>query len=100
MEEGCPEPMQIPSAPSNLQATQMSCTSTKLTWTDSSSYTERFYVYRKCGDGEYELIADTFWDFFNDTNVPPGVTCTYYVTAYNSAGQSQPSNEAIAGGLF
>ncbi len=96
IEEGCPKPLEIPSAPSDLVATRMSCTEIELIWSDSSSYTDSFYVYRKCGNGEYELIADTSWMFFTDTQVPAGVECTYYVTAHNSAGQSEPSNEASA----
>jgi len=104
MEEGCfkPEEIQIPLAPSNLGATRLSCTEIELSWScnllSNSPYVAGFHVYRKCGDGEYELIADTdrFDKFFTDTNVPPGVTCTYYVTAYNSAGESEPSNEESA----
>ena len=96
MEGACPGPVEIPSAPSDLVATRMSCTEIELIWSDSSSYTDSFYVYRKCGNGEYKLIANTSWMFFTDTDVPEGVQCTYYVTAYNSAGQSEPSSEAGA----
>jgi hypothetical protein len=97
MEEGCPKPVQILPAPDNLKATRMSCTEIELTWYHNPfTNPEGFYVYRKCGDGGYELIAVTYSDPFTDTDVPKGVQCTYYVTAYNSAGESEPSNEASA----
>lgn len=103
MEEGCEPQIGILFAPSNLEASRLSCTEIRLTWFynllhDDSAYVEGFHVYRKCGDGQYELIADTsrLDQFFTDTDVPPGVQCTYYVTAYNSSGVSPPSNEAGA----
>lgn len=101
--QGCSEPVQALFAPSNLSAIRMSYTKIKLTWSynllhEDSAYVEGFHVYRKCGDGQYELIADTsrFDQLFTDTDVPEGVQCTYYVTAYNSAGESGPSSEAGA----
>ncbi|KKL04606.1 hypothetical protein LCGC14_2614380 [marine sediment metagenome] len=97
MGEGCSKPVvEIPSAPSNLEATRMTYTQIRLFWSDNSSNADSFYVYRKCGDGEYKLVAVTSFLFYTDTNVPKGVKCTYYVTAYNIAGPSEPSNEASA----
>ncbi|HII55336.1 TPA: PEF-CTERM sorting domain-containing protein, partial [Candidatus Aciduliprofundum boonei] len=38
--------------------------------------------------------ATQLW--YNDTNVVPGVNYSYYVTAVNSVGESQPSNTVKA----
>ncbi len=101
MGEGCSKPVElepvveIPSAPSNLQATRLTCTSIKLAWHYNYwTAPEGFNVYRKCDNGEYELIAVTDSNPFTDTDVPEGVQCTYYITAFNSGGESQASNEA------
>ena len=103
MGEGCSKPVEpvveIPSAPSHIEATRMTCTEIWLTWYYSkldSPSVDGFYVYRKCGDGEYELIANVSskHNYYTDEDVPEGVQCTYYITAYNSAGESQASNEA------
>ena len=93
MGEGCSKPVvEIPSAPSNLQATRMTCTSIKLTWYVSDQ-PWGFYLYRKCGNGEYEKIAEPICCEFYLFDVPEGVQCTYYITAYDGAGESEPSNE-------
>ena len=104
MGKGCSKPVvEIPSAPSNLEVSRNSYTEIWLSWSSSSLFegsrnADGFHVYRKCGDGEYELIANVspLHTFFTDRDVPKGVKCTYYVTAYNSAGESEPSNEAGA----
>lgn len=96
--QGCSELVQIPSAPGNLEATRLTCTSIKITWSwsDKSTHRDGYYVYRKCGDGEYEKIAEALDCDFYDYDVSEGVQYTYYVTAYNSTGESGPSNEAGA----
>src|SRR5438046_5641270 len=65
-----------------------------------------------CGDADFTLIAvnqRVCWsvdapcyaeNFYNDTAVQPGSTYTYRVRAFNSAGESAPSNAASATACF
>jgi len=60
-----------------------------------------------CGDADFTVIAVNLkgenylaWNFYNDTDVQPGSTYTYRVRAFNSAGQSAPSNAASATACF
>ena len=60
-----------------------------------------------CGDADFTVIAVNLkgenylaWNFYNDTDVQPGATYAYRVRAFNSAGQSAPSNAASATACF
>jgi hypothetical protein len=92
-----------PVAPENLTAIQGSSYNhpvfVKLSWTGSTTNMIHYNVYRKNG-----ALSDTGSFFrrysglrgtiFNDYNVMPGRTYSYYVTAFNIQGESAPSNYA------
>jgi hypothetical protein len=59
-----------------------------------------------CGEADFVVIAVNFnlpnfdLNFYNDYAVQPGTTYTYRVRAFNSAGESAPSNVASATACF
>ncbi len=59
-----------------------------------------------CSDADFAVIAvnlngESFsYNYLNDAAVQPGTTYTYRVRAFNSAGESAPSNEASATACF
>ncbi len=55
-----------------------------------------YRVYRWTEGGEAVLLGTTTEVAYNDTSVTNGVTYYYYVTAVNSHGESDPSNEVNA----
>ncbi len=91
-----PKSVSVPAPPLNL------CTNTgngfvNLTWNmpvgNGSSEIVSFRIYRN-GTLIATVPATQLW--YNDTNVSNGITYTYYVTAVNSAGESEKSNEVSA----
>ena len=89
----------LPAAPSNLTASALSTTLIKLTWTDNSANENGFSIRRKTGiDGKWsviETIGPNSTSYLS-TMLSPGVTYYYSVSAFNIAGESEPSNEASA----
>lgn len=90
-------PNGAPAAPSNLAAT-ISGSNVDLTWTDNATNETGFNVYRRqqvrkkwSSWAVIKTIAAPNTTSYTDPNVPSG-SYQYYVTAYNSAGQSAPSN--------
>jgi hypothetical protein len=69
----------------------------KLVWEGSGTTMTRFNIYKKDGPisdpGTYELRYSRWRGLkFTDYNVLPGATYSYYVTAVNLQGESDPSN--------
>ncbi len=52
-----------------------------------------FHIYR---NGKLIATVPASQQWYNDTNVTPGQTYTYYITAVNSVGESEKSNEVQA----
>ncbi len=89
-------PVSVPSSPLNLSASPGN-EYVNLTWntpaSDGGSNITEYKIYRN-GTLIATVPADRLW--YNDTNVVPGVNYSYYVTAVNSVGESQPSNTVKA----
>lgn len=90
-----------PNAPTNLALTAQSNWSIRLTWTDNSGDESGFKVYRKAaGEANYLQVgtpnangtSSVTWD---DTSsaITANTQYTYYVVAFNDAGDSSPSNQ-------
>jgi fibronectin type 3 domain-containing protein len=67
----------------------------ELVWDDVSENEDGFRIYRSAFSDPYELVAELGPDAttFNDGNIDPGIEYTYYIVAFNSGGESGPSNE-------
>ena len=96
------KPMKVivpPSPPKALTAT-LDGDMVDLTWEgvddDGGDEVSSYNIYRRVNDNGSELIrvftSSIF--YYTDTDVIPGNTYVYYLTAENSAGESDPSNEA------
>lgn len=86
----------LPASPTNLRATQGRRTKVSLSWQDGSANESGFRIGRKQGTGTWATLATVGANTtsFTDGGVKRGVTYTYRVWAYNSAGSSGFSNEA------
>lgn len=86
-----------PAAPTGLAAAAVSETRIDLAWTDASSDEDGFKVYRSTG-GSFQLAATVGAGVttYADTSLVPCATASYFVTAYNSNGESAASNTASA----
>lgn len=79
-----------PAAPTNLAAGYTSSTKTiQLSWKDNSSNESGFRIYRNGA-----LLASTNNASYSDAAVAAGNSYSYYVTAWNSIGESAASNTA------
>src|SRR5262249_32411608 len=70
-----------------------------LTWTDNSTNEDGFKIERKTGtDGTYTQVATVGVNVtsYTDSSLTDGITYCYQVLAFNSTGDSLPSNEACA----
>jgi len=86
----------VPSQPYNLSAS-FGDEYVNLTWDmpvcNGSSPISQYRIYR---NGTLIATVSATQLYYNDTKVENGVNYTYYVTAGNSAGESQPSNIVYA----
>ncbi len=83
-----------PSPPQNLSATAQGATEIDLTWsaaTDPESGISRYYVFR---DGTF-LDQSTTTDF-SDTDLTPGASYTYEVSAINGAGLQSGHSDPVS----
>jgi len=88
-----------PAAPTGLSATAINERRVNLSWTDHSASETGFRVERKINAGDPWTAVGTVAanvTAFADTHVLESTTYTYHVLAFNSGGDSAPSNEASA----
>jgi fibronectin type III domain protein len=99
-----PPPPTPPNPPTGLTATAVNCSRIDLAWTDNSNNEDGFHIYRctgdavACGAGPFSNIATAGVNAtsYSDTTVASSTSYTYQVKAFNSAGESLPSNPATA----
>jgi fibronectin type 3 domain-containing protein len=70
----------------------------RVPWDDGGSQIDHFLVYRGAVQGKEEpfISIDVQYTHYNDTGLINGNSYYYYVTAINSKGESDPSNEVSA----
>ena len=88
----------IPAAPSNLVAQALSASQVRLSWVDNSYNEDGFKVERKTGEaGTWAQVgvAAANSTSFLDNSVSELTTYYYRLKAYNNAGDSSYSNEAM-----
>ena len=87
----------VPKAPTGLTATAFSSSDIYLSWTDNSN-NETGFIIERIIDGEFKSIDEVGVNVtsYSDAGLAPSITYTYCVYAYNSAGDSDYSNEASA----
>jgi hypothetical protein len=85
-----------PAPPSDLSATAVSSTQINLSWTDNSFDEQGFRVERSLDGSNFVEIATLNPNVaaFSDTGLTPNTTYFYRVRAFNSFGNSDPSNVA------
>jgi hypothetical protein len=87
----------VPFAPMNLTATAFSDTAIDLAWRDTSAHETGFRVHWKTGSGgtyaalPTDLAADA--ESYRCAGLAPSTEYWFKVTAFNSVGESDPSNE-------
>ena len=92
-------PITVPAAPSGLTATVVSSTQINLDWKDNSDNEEGFYMKRKTGSGGTYAQAATVGvgvTGYQDLGLDCDTEYHYRSSAYNSAGNSDYSNEVTA----
>jgi subtilisin family serine protease len=88
-----------PVSPSDLAAEAVSSSQVSLAWTDQSTDESGFKIERKTGlGGTYSGIpaAGADGESYRDTGLSAATTYYYRIRAFNSSGDSDPSNEATA----
>ena len=80
---------QTPGAPINLSGQALSTSEIELSWTDNSNDEDGFRIYR--GGSSLTTVGANITSF-TDTGLSADTTYTYYVAAYNTHGESSPSN--------
>jgi hypothetical protein len=85
-----------PSAPANLQLSNLGSDRVQLTWTDTANNEMRFILERSANGGEFIPVAVIGANLttFTDPGPPLGVPVAYRLRAWNTAGESPPSNLA------
>lgn len=86
-----------------LLASQAQALTVKLAWDApplSSGIPDGYTMYRKIGNGQFELLATVgaITLTYTDNQAVLGQQC-YHVTAFNAGGESPPSNEACFQGV-
>jgi len=87
-----------PDAPTSLTATPVLPGQINLSWADNSNDEDGFRIERKVGAGSWLPIATVGANStsYPDTTATPGTLYYYRVIAYNTYGDSDPSNTATA----
>ena len=96
-----------PVAASNLRTTNTTTTEIDLAWQDNSHYETAYQIYRTNGTSDnFTLIASTGavagvggTGTYQNKNLTPGTSYSYYVTATNAAGGTNFSNTLVASTL-
>ncbi|MDA0346490.1 MAG: fibronectin type III domain-containing protein [Verrucomicrobia bacterium] len=85
----------VPEVPLNLAIVAQNYRKVSLSWEDASGIETGFRVQRKTGTGIYEELATVSENanFFNDSTVVEFKEYSYRISAYNSSGYSENSNE-------
>ena len=88
----------LPTAPSGLTATAISPTQINLTWTNNANDEDGFKVERSTDGTNFTQIAQVLPDttVYRNTGLWPGTQYYYRVSAYDTFGDSDPSNVAGA----
>ena len=82
-----------PAAPFNLGAIAIGSTQVQVTWTDGSNNEAGFRLQRSTNGGtSWTLLAELASQLFYDGGRSPEVEVCYRAFAFNSAGESSPSN--------
>jgi len=91
-----PEPP--PAAPTALSAQAMGTTTIGLTFSDSADNEDGFKVYRSESGADFALhtVLDANTTTYLDEGLNTGTTYAYEATAFNTAGESEASNTAMA----
>ncbi|MBI4731587.1 MAG: hypothetical protein HY781_05575, partial [Chloroflexi bacterium] len=80
---------QIPNPPSNLTLETPDVHTYQFTWDDNSTNETGFKIYSTYSNSQTTANVHTYTVFLQNMC---GLQLTYYVTAYNNAGESAPSN--------
>jgi N-acetylneuraminic acid mutarotase/fibronectin type 3 domain-containing protein len=94
-----PPPTALPDDPTELDASGISATQSKLTWLDNADNEDGYRIYRKLDDdGTYQLIdtVDANETEYLDNGLSPDTRYVYKVIAFNELGNSSFSNEDSA----
>lgn len=101
--ESAPSPtisvVTIPCAPTNVRATTVSATALQLTLTDNATNESGFHVYRTGESAPVAILPareGTGTHTITMGSLACGTSATYVVRAYNTAGESNPSNTVDA----
>lgn len=91
-------PVFTPAAPSLVTATAISSSEIHLTWHDNSHNETEFRIYCYVGTANIALVGTVGANVtsFDHSGLPSNTNCSYYVRAYNSAGESLLSNSHSA----
>lgn len=92
-----PTDTQPPTTPSNLTANVVSSRQIDLTWQPSADNTGvvRYDVYRKQGDAAAQKIGTTQSGSFGDASLSANTAYTYYVIAYDGAGNASQQSAPV-----
>jgi hypothetical protein len=91
-------PPATPAAPTGLAAVAVSSARINLSWTDASGNEDGFRVERSSDGAAFSPVGTVPANVtsYADTGLPPSTTRFYRVRAFNSIGDSAPSNGASA----
>jgi hypothetical protein len=99
--DGAPVVPAVPSAPTNMAAVGNGGVLIAVSWSDPAADMQGFRVYRSVDEGDYVpwQTLNPGNTYVEDTDFDVGHLYSYYVVAFNDAGESAPSNVAqIVGG--